>query len=96
MLKKFLMQLEKRTPVESLLSRFKGLFEPNPSHHPHFTDEGIFISAGIPGKGRGFIPERGCAGRCQVGRVFPAGDVEEYRFAERVSHAIVSVGIPAG
>jgi hypothetical protein len=39
MLKKFLMQLEKRTPVESLLSRFKGLFEPNPSHHPHFTDE---------------------------------------------------------
>ena len=39
MLKKFLMQLEKRTPVESLLSRFRGLFEPNPSHHPHFTDE---------------------------------------------------------
>jgi signal transduction histidine kinase len=39
MLNKFLMQLEKRTPVESLLSRFERLFEPSRSHHLHFTDE---------------------------------------------------------
>ena len=39
MLKKFITQLEKRTPVENLLSRFKELFEPDPSRHPQFTDE---------------------------------------------------------
>ena len=96
MLKKFLMQLEKRTPVESLLSRFKGLFEPSPFPSSTFHRRSVLISAGIPGKRRGLIPECGCAGRGQMGSVVPAGDVEECRSAERVSHTVVSVGIPAG
>jgi signal transduction histidine kinase len=39
MLKKFIMQLERRTPVENLLSRFRQLFEPDHPHHPQFTDK---------------------------------------------------------
>ncbi|MGB6066505.1 MAG: PAS domain-containing sensor histidine kinase [Desulfomonilaceae bacterium] len=47
------MQLEKRSPVESLLSRFKGLFQSDPSHPPHFTDEAFsflldFLTKGEP------------------------------------------------
>ncbi len=53
MLKKFIMQLEKRTPVESLLSRFKDLFQSDPPHHPYFTDEAFsflldFLAKGEP------------------------------------------------
>ena len=93
MFKAFLKQLEQRSPVETLLSRSKDLFQRDSCGHPIFSQKGFLGPADVPGKRGALI-----SGHCGPGRremvIFAAkGDTEKRHCKEGLPDTLVSLGI---